>query len=110
MLRMKPVLTDREKEILGLLADGKDCGDIVLILGIKRNTVSQGITKVLDKFGCNEPVGAVLEAMKWGMLPLPTLYPEAEATEAEQAMTSKGKATTVPAKTHPHVLTSEKPN
>ena len=56
-----PDLSEREREVLALLADGKSNGEIAEALAISENTVRNHLGKAYGKIG----VGTAREAMAW---------------------------------------------
>jgi DNA-binding NarL/FixJ family response regulator len=62
-----PQLSDRELEVLRLLAKGKSNKDISATLHITENTVKFHVNNILSKLGVNDRVQAVLVALKRGI-------------------------------------------
>ena len=62
------VLTNREREILELLADGLGNKQIAARLGISRNTVKTHLEVLFDKLGVSSRAEAVATGVKRGML------------------------------------------
>jgi len=59
-----PVLTEREREILRLIADGKSFSEIASALFIGVTTVKTHAQHVYDKLGVSDRAAAVAEAMR----------------------------------------------
>jgi len=55
-----PGLTDREAQVLGLLAEGRDDRAIAAALGISAKTVANHVSRVLAKLQARDRVEAVL--------------------------------------------------
>jgi DNA-binding NarL/FixJ family response regulator len=60
----KPVLTGRELEVLGLVAQGQTSREIGVLLFISENTVKNHIRNILDKLGLHSRNEAVLYAVR----------------------------------------------
>jgi DNA-binding NarL/FixJ family response regulator len=60
-------LTGREREILGLLADGSSTGEIARALGIRPMTVQSHVKNILAKLGVHSKVEAVTLAWRMGL-------------------------------------------
>lgn len=58
-----PSTSQREKEIIGLLSQGKASKQIADILGIKKNTVDNHRQRLLKKFGVQSSAELVIKAM-----------------------------------------------
>jgi len=63
-----PVLTRREREILGLLADGFGNKQIATRLGISTNTVKSHLELLFDKLDVSTRTEAVTAAARMGLL------------------------------------------
>jgi PAS domain S-box-containing protein len=63
-------LTDREQEVLSLLAEGTDTGGIAQTLVISPSTVRNHIRNILDKFQVHSRLEAVLYALRHGLVTL----------------------------------------
>ena len=61
-------LTDREREVLALLADGRENAEIAAALFISQNTVKSHVSNVLEKLGVANRVQAVVRAHMDGLL------------------------------------------
>jgi two-component system nitrate/nitrite response regulator NarL len=59
-----PVLTDREREILGLIASGKSLPDIAKELYLGVTTVKTHVQHLYEKLGVSDRAAAVAEAMR----------------------------------------------
>ncbi len=64
----RPVLTQREAEVLAMIADGLTVAAIARRLFISTSTVKTHIKSVFEKLGVNERAAAVAEAMRRGLL------------------------------------------
>ena len=63
-----PLLSDREREILRMIADGKSVPDIAQDLYIAQTTVKTHIRRLYDKLGVSDRGAAVAAAMRSGLL------------------------------------------
>ena len=61
-------LTDRETEVLALVARGGTNKDIARALGISPKTVQHHVAHVYEKVGCTSRAGAALAAMQEGLV------------------------------------------
>ncbi|MGD9884035.1 MAG: response regulator transcription factor [Reyranella sp.] len=61
------LLTDREREVLGLLCEGKSGAHIGGILGLSENTVRNHIASLYRKIGVNRRSGAIIWARERGI-------------------------------------------
>lgn len=59
-----PVLTDREREILGMIASGKSLPDIAKDLYLGVTTVKTHVQHLYEKLGVSDRAAAVAEAMR----------------------------------------------
>lgn len=66
--RAMPALSDRENEVLNLIAAGKSNTDIGTILNISPETVRTYSTRIYDKLGTRDRIGASIKALKLGLL------------------------------------------
>ncbi len=57
-------LTTRELEVLSLMADGHNNGEIATALYVSENTVKTHVSKIFAKLGCRDRAAAVLVAWK----------------------------------------------
>jgi NarL family two-component system response regulator YdfI len=62
-------LSDREMEVLGLMAQGAANKEIALQLSISERTVKAHVTGILNKLGVNSRTEAVALALRQGLLP-----------------------------------------
>jgi len=70
LLSRKPVLTGREIEVLGLVAQGQTSRQIGTLLFISENTVKNHIRNILDKLGLHSRSEAVLYAVREDLISL----------------------------------------
>jgi ATP/maltotriose-dependent transcriptional regulator MalT len=63
-----PPLTNRERQVLGLLADGLGNKQIAARLGISTNTVKTHLELLFDKLGVSSRTEAVATAARRGLL------------------------------------------
>jgi len=66
--RQKAGLTPREREVLGLMAEALEIGDISLRLGISAHTTRGYIQNILEKLGVHSKLAAVVRANALGVL------------------------------------------
>lgn len=66
----KPVLTGREIEVLGLVAQGQTSREVGTVLFISENTVKNHIRNILDKLGFHSRNEAVLYAVREDLISL----------------------------------------
>jgi DNA-binding NarL/FixJ family response regulator len=64
----EPVLTTREKDVLGLIVSGADNITIGLELSISRHTVKQHVTNIFEKLGVRTRVEAAVYAVRAGLV------------------------------------------
>ncbi len=64
----KPGLTDRELEVLSLVADGKSNQEIGALLHIGEGTVKVHVNHILDKMGVNNRTAAGVSALERGLI------------------------------------------
>ncbi|GAB3746009.1 response regulator transcription factor [Amycolatopsis oliviviridis] len=69
--RLGPVLTLRERQVLGLIADGAGTDRIAEELRLARNTVRNHVQRILVKTGTHSKLEAVAHARKNGLLERP---------------------------------------
>jgi len=65
-----PTLTDREREVLGLLARGRSNYETGVALSITEGTVKQHVNSILSKLGVSDRTHAVTTALKRGIVQL----------------------------------------
>lgn len=66
-----PTLTDREVQILQMLADGCSPAEVAERLFISPKTVRNHLTKVYDKLGVNSRSAAIVVGLQFGLIELP---------------------------------------
>ena len=59
-----PALTARERDVLRLMADGKNNSEIAAQLFVSENTVKTHVSNIFDKWNCRDRAAAVLSAWK----------------------------------------------
>ncbi len=64
----RPVLTDRESQVLSLIADGLSGPEIGQQLFISASTVKTHVKSVLEKLAVSDRAAAVAEAMRRGLI------------------------------------------
>ena len=62
-------LTEREREVLGLLVSGRSNKHIGVLLDISRNTVRHHVQNILRKLGAANRTDAVGKAVQYGLVP-----------------------------------------
>jgi DNA-binding CsgD family transcriptional regulator len=65
-----PILSDREREVLTWIAQGKSNTDIATILAISPETVSTYTRRIYAKLNCHDRIGAVVKALKMRLIRL----------------------------------------
>ncbi|GAA1819963.1 response regulator transcription factor [Planosporangium flavigriseum] len=65
--RMIESLTPRERQILGLMAEGMDNRDIARQLGVSYTTVRSHVRHLLNKLSAHSKLEAVVKAAEWGL-------------------------------------------
>lgn len=65
---VEPLLTNRERQVLGLVADGLGNKQIAARLGISTNTVKTHLELLFDKLGVSSRTEAVATAARRGLL------------------------------------------
>jgi two-component system, NarL family, response regulator len=65
-----PELSERELEVLGLMAQGMSNSGIATALSISENTVKTHVNRILSKLGVNDRTQAVIIAVKRGIVSL----------------------------------------
>lgn len=63
------VLSDREREVLALVAEGMPNAEIAAELGVAVNTVRNHVRSILEKLGLRNRVQAAVYAVRAGLLP-----------------------------------------
>jgi DNA-binding NarL/FixJ family response regulator len=66
----RPTLSDREFEVLSLMAKGKNNKAIASELNITENTVKFHVTNVMIKLGASDRTHAVVNALQQGIIKL----------------------------------------
>ena len=64
----RPALTDREGEVLRLLAEGRTAGKIGEELHLSEATIKTHLHNLYHKHGVSDRAAAVATAMRWGLL------------------------------------------
>jgi two-component system, NarL family, nitrate/nitrite response regulator NarL len=64
----RPALTDREQQVLGLIAEGRAAPEIGRQLYLSTATVKSHLQNLYEKLGVNDRAAAVAEAMRRGLL------------------------------------------
>jgi len=62
-------LSERECDVLALIAEGLPSAQVAARLGVSRRTVEYHLQSVYAKLGVNNRMLAVREARRWGLLP-----------------------------------------
>jgi DNA-binding NarL/FixJ family response regulator len=65
-------LTDREREVLAVAAEGLTAREIADRLGVRERTVTTHLGRIYAKLGVHGRVGAILEAARSGIVAVPT--------------------------------------
>lgn len=65
-----PTLSDREREVLQLMAMGRNNQDIANSLGIAESTVKTHVNNIISKLGVSDRIQAVVTALKRGIAKL----------------------------------------
>ena len=66
--RTIPLLTEREQEVLALLAEGKSAPQIGRLLFLATSTVKSHLGHLYEKLGVSDRAAAVAEAMRRGLI------------------------------------------
>jgi two-component system, NarL family, response regulator DevR len=61
-------LTEREREVLAIAAEGLTAREIAVRLGVRERTVTTHLTRIYGKLGVHGRVGAILEAARSGLV------------------------------------------
>ena len=69
-----PLVTPREREVLGWIEQGKRNREIAIILGVSPATVKTHVERILWKLDCETRTSAVLSARSAGLLPAAAMY------------------------------------
>jgi len=69
----KDILSEREYDVLGLMAEGMSNLDISENLCISENTVKVHVTNILRKLKANNRTHAVIKSLKHGLIELQTM-------------------------------------
>lgn len=64
----RPVLTAREREVLGLVASGQSTREVAGSLGLSEGTVKNHLSNVMMKLEARDRTQAVLRALEWGLV------------------------------------------
>jgi DNA-binding CsgD family transcriptional regulator len=64
----RETLSEREREVLQLLADGATSKEIAVVLGLKPKTVENHRARILDKLGVANAAAAVRAAVAQGLV------------------------------------------
>jgi two-component system, NarL family, nitrate/nitrite response regulator NarL len=64
----RPTLSDREREVIALMADGRSSREIGELLFISSSTVKTHTRRICEKLGVNDRTSAVAEAIRRGLL------------------------------------------
>jgi two-component system nitrate/nitrite response regulator NarL len=64
----RPLLSERERQVLELVADGRTAPEMAQLLNLGLGTVKSHLRHVYDKLGVRERAAAVAEAMRRGVL------------------------------------------
>ncbi|WP_040864142.1 alpha/beta fold hydrolase [Nocardia exalbida] len=75
----RPELTPREREVLGLVAQGENDNEIAAALGLTRQSVKTYVFNINQKFGTHHRAGMAAFALRTGNLPLMDAAPVAGA-------------------------------
>jgi two-component system nitrate/nitrite response regulator NarL len=62
------MLTEREREVLALLAEGRSAPDIGRTLFLATSTVKSHLAHLYEKLGVSDRAAAVAEAMRRGLI------------------------------------------
>lgn len=70
-LRLGPVITPREREILGLIASGCANKEIASALEVSEDTVKRHVSHILEKLDVHDRAQATAEAIRRGIVKVP---------------------------------------
>lgn len=62
------VVSDREREVLRLLASGYSNRELATLTGLKEGTVKNYVSTILLKLGARDRTNAVLKALELGLI------------------------------------------
>lgn len=65
---VRPTLTPREHEVLGLVASGQSTREVSRSLGLSEGTVKNHLSSVMSKLEARDRTQAVLRAFEWGLV------------------------------------------
>jgi len=63
-----PCLSSREREVLTWIGRGKSNTDVATILSISGDTVATYMRRIYSKLGCHDRIGAVIKALRLGLI------------------------------------------
>jgi DNA-binding CsgD family transcriptional regulator len=64
----KDPLSERERECLAWVAEGKTTDEVALILGVSANTINSYVTHAIQKLGADNRAMAVATAIRSGII------------------------------------------
>ena len=64
----RPVLSPREREVLGLIAEGMSAPDVAAALHLSPSTIKTHLQSLYEKLGVSDRAAAVARAMRQGLL------------------------------------------
>ena len=67
-LRLGPAITEREREILAMIAAGRANKEIATALHVSEDTVKRHVSHILDKLNVNDRAQATAEAIRRGII------------------------------------------
>jgi DNA-binding NarL/FixJ family response regulator len=70
-IRLGPVITPREREILALIATGRANKEIATAFAVSEDTVKRHVSHILEKLDVNDRAQATAEAIRRGILKVP---------------------------------------
>ncbi|MEM7569092.1 MAG: LuxR C-terminal-related transcriptional regulator [Pseudomonadota bacterium] len=86
----QPALTDREYEILRLLAQGEAQENIAPITGLSEGSVRTYCYGLFRKLGAKDPASAVLRGVSYGLVSIPPRVPTSVAARHAEALKDAG--------------------